>query len=177
MSKNKKVFFIAFILLILDQLLKIVIKTNFTLNTRVTVIPNFFFITYVENGGAAWSMFEGQTLLLLLISLLFLIFLGSCLKKDKRITKINILSYGLIIGGILGNMIDRVLYKKVIDFLSIKIFGYYFPIFNIADIAIVVGTILFIIDVFREGMEHGKMEEEYKKIREKTYGKDSSRKR
>lgn len=177
MSKNKKVFFTALILLTLDQLLKIVIKTNFTLNTRVTVISNFFFITYVENEGAAWSMFEGKTFLLLLISLLFLVFLSSCLKKDKRVNKINILSYGLIIGGILGNMIDRVLYKKVIDFLSIKIFGYYFPIFNIADIAIVVGTILFIIDVFREGREHGKMEEEYQKIREKSYGKVSSRKR
>ena len=58
-----------------------------------------------------------------------------------------------MIGGIIGNMLDRIFYQKVIDFLSFKIFHYYFPIFNCADMAIVIGMFLFIIDVILEGNE------------------------
>lgn len=176
MDKNKKVILIAFGTLILDQVIKLIVKTNMALSSTITVIPRFFFITHVENEGAAWSILEGKSIFLVLISILFLVFLISCLRKDQRNTKINIISYGLIMGGIIGNMLDRIFYQKVIDFLSFKIFNYYFPVFNIADMAIVIGMILFIVDVILEGNEHGKMEDEYQKIREKSNGKVSSRK-
>ncbi len=177
MEKNKKVYVLAFILLIIDQVTKIIVKFNLILGKRIEIIRNFFYINYVENEGAAWSMFKGKTVLLVLISALFLIFLIKCLKNDERKNKINILSYSFIIGGILGNIIDRIIYKKVIDFLSFKILGYNFPIFNVADTLIVIGTILFIIDVVMTGFEQGNMEPYYKKIKEKYDADTRSRRK
>ena len=71
-------------------------------------------------------------------------------------------------------MIDRIVYHKVIDFLAFRIFNYDFPIFNLADSFIVVGAIIFVIDMFLEGKEEGPMLEEYKKIKENMSGKDKS---
>ena len=122
MEKKKKVFLIAAITLVIDQILKLVVKCNILMSSTVTIIPHFFSLTYVENEGAAWSILEGKSVFLVIISFLFLLFIFRCLKTDKRKTKINVLAYGLMIGGIIGNMLDRIFYQKVIDFLSFKIF-------------------------------------------------------
>lgn len=177
MEKTKKVFLIAAITLVIDQILKLVVKCNILMSSTVTIIPHFFSLTYVENEGAAWSILEGKSVFLVIISFLFLLFIFRCLKTDKRKTKINVLAYGLMIGGIIGNMLDRIFYQKVIDFLSFKVFHYYFPIFNCADMAIVIGMFLFIIDVILEGNEKTIMDEQYEKIREISNGKNSSRRR
>ena len=124
MEKKKKVFLIAAITLVIDQILKLVVKCNILMSSTVTIIPHFFSLTYVENEGAAWSILEGKSVFLVIISFLFLLFIFRCLKTDKRKTKINVLAYGLMIGGIIGNMLDRIFYQKVIDFLSFKIFHY-----------------------------------------------------
>ena len=117
MEKTKKVFLIAAITLVIDQVLKLVVKCNILMSSTVTIIPHFFSLTYVENEGAAWSILEGKSVFLVIISFLFLLFIFRCLKTDKRKTKINVLAYGLMIGGIIGNMLDRIFYQKVIDFL------------------------------------------------------------
>ena len=70
--------------------------------------------------------------------------------KDKKITKIDTLFYSFILGGILGNFIDRVIRTYVIDFLSFNIFGYDFPVFNIADIFIVVGVFIYVLVTLKE---------------------------
>ena len=127
MEKTKKVFLIAAITLVIDQVLKLVVKCNILMSSTVTIIPHFFSLTYVENEGAAWSILEGKSVFLVIISFLFLLFIFRCLKTDKRKTKINVLAYGLMIGGIIGNMLDRIFYQKVIDFLSFKIFHYLSP--------------------------------------------------
>lgn len=177
MEKTKKVFLIAAITLVIDQVLKLVVKCNILMSSTVTIIPHFFSLTYVENEGAAWSILEGKSVFLVIISFLSLLFIFRCLKTDKRKTKINVLAYGLMIGGIIGNMLDRIFYQKVIDFLSFKIFHHYFPVFNCADMAIVIGMFLFIIDVILEGNEKTIMDEQYEKIREISNGKNSSRRR
>ena len=124
MEKTKKVFLIAAITLVIDQVLKLVVKCNILMSSTVTIISHFFSLTYVENEGAAWSILEGKSVFLVIISFLFLLFIFRCLKTDKRKTKINVLAYGLMIGGIIGNMLDRIFYQKVIDFLSFTIFQY-----------------------------------------------------
>ena len=106
---------------------------------RFTIIPNFLYIDYVKNTGVAFSMFEGSRYIIILISVLAIIYLFKTLKEKELIL------YSLILGGILGNLFDRIFNGYVIDFISVKIFGYYFPVFNIADICITVGCIILII--------------------------------
>ncbi|MBP3840698.1 MAG: signal peptidase II [Bacilli bacterium] len=175
--KNKKVLVLIIIGIILDRISKIIISINLKENQVIKVIGNFFRISYMKNTGAAWSMLEGKQLLLIIISILFLIFMIMTVIKDKRNTKFNILGYSFIIGGIIGNLIDRIIYKYVIDFLSFKIINYYFPVFNIADMLIVFGAIFFISDILLEGREEGPIAVEYKEFEEKVHGKNSSRKR
>ena len=175
MKKNKKIVLISIIVLLIDQITKLIVKNKISSGTIIKVIGNFFRLTYLENSGAAWSILEGKTIFLIIISFVFLFYVINCIKKDKRDTKINILSYSFIIGGIIGNMIDRIIYHRVIDFLSFKIFSYYFPVFNIADSLIVIGVILFIIDTILEGKDEGPMALKYKKIREKMNEEVSSK--
>lgn len=134
---------------IIDQIVKIVISSQIALNTSINIIPNFFNLTYVNNYGAAWSILTGKRLFLVLIAVITLVLLYLFFLKDKYINKYEQISYGLIIGGILGNLLDRIIYGYVIDYLDFNIFGYDFPIFNIADILITVGAFLMIIEIIR----------------------------
>ena len=146
MTKINKIIIISSIVLLLDQLSKLIIRITLNTNSFIRIIGDFFKITHVENKGAAWSIFNGRWFFLALISLLFLIFIISCIKKDNRNTKLNICAYSFLIGGIIGNMLDRIIYRTVTDFLDFKIFGYNFPIFNIADIFIVLGALFVIFE-------------------------------
>ena len=141
----KKILFISFIALIIDQFIKITISTKMLVHDSITIIINFFNITFVKNYGAAYSIFYGNTIFLILISIISLFLIYLFLIKNKELKKIDVFSYGILIGGILGNLIDRVIHGYVIDFLDFKIFGYDFPVFNIADICIVISVFLIII--------------------------------
>jgi len=141
----KKILFISFIALIIDQFIKITISTKMLVHDSITIISNFFNITFVKNYGAAYSIFYGNTIFLILISIISLFLIYFFLIKNKEFKKIDVFSYGILIGGILGNLIDRVIHGYVIDFLDFKIFGYDFPVFNIADICIVISVFLIII--------------------------------
>lgn len=145
----KKIYIIGFIGVIIDQISKIVIDKMLELNESIKVIDSFFNITYVRNTGAAWGMFSNNTLLLALISIIFLYFLIKFVNENKNdLNILSTLSFGFIIGGLIGNLIDRVVRTYVIDFFDFNIFGYDFPVFNIADILIVVAVFLLIIESF-----------------------------
>ncbi len=175
--KNRKILIIVIIGIILDRLSKLIISFNLKEEETIKVLGNFFRITFLKNTGAAWSMLEGKQVFLIIVSILFLIFMIKAILNDKRNTKFNILGYSFIISGIIGNLIDRIIYRYVIDFLSFKIINYYFPVFNIADTLIVLGAIFFITDIILEGRENSPIENEYKEIKEKVHGKNSSGKR
>ncbi len=129
------------VLLGLDLLLKYLVSTYLT---TVNIINNFFSLTYVLNDGAAFSLFASRTYLLILIALICLFFILYELKNnlDDRVLSIG---YSLVLAGLLGNFLDRLMDGYIIDYLSFKIFTYNFPIFNFADILIVVGIIIVII--------------------------------
>lgn len=129
----------------MDIIIKLIVKTNMNLYEKIVIIRNFFKIEYVLNDGAAFSSFSNMTIFLVITSILVLIFLINYLKNNNLDNKLETISFGIIIGGITGNLIDRIIYKKVIDYLSFKIFGYDFAIFNFADIGIVVGILLLLI--------------------------------
>ena len=129
------------VLLGLDLLLKYLVSTYLT---TVNIINNFFSLTYVLNDGAAFSLFASRTYLLILIALICLFFIIYELKNNLNDRVLSI-GYSLVLAGLLGNFLDRLMDGYIIDYLSFKIFTYNFPIFNFADILIVVGIIIVII--------------------------------
>lgn len=138
------------ILVIIDQVSKIIVTNTLTNNKSVEVIKSFFYLTYTNNTGAAFSILTGKRILLILVSLIVIGILIYYIKKTKIEKKINKIALSLVIGGSIGNLIDRILKGAVIDFLDFKIFGYNYPIFNLADTFIVIGVFLLLIGMFRK---------------------------
>ena len=145
-DKIKYTIMIIFLFLI-DRFFKILVVKY--LKNTITLIPNFLKLTYVKNIGAAFSLMEGEVVLLIVISLLIFIYLYKEL-ITKNNTSLTNLSYILILGGILGNFYDRLVLSYVIDYISVIIGKYYFPIFNFADMLIVVGVLLLIYRLWKE---------------------------
>lgn len=133
----------------IDQISKIVLSFFMTLNTSITIIPNFFYLTYVKNTGAAFSTFIGFRWLFVIVSIIALNLIYIFFIKDKDLKKYEIIVYAMLLSGIIGNMIDRIIYGYVIDFLDFVIFNYDFAIFNIADSFIVISVIILLIASFR----------------------------
>ena len=146
MNRKKLIYYISFFLFILDQIIKILIQKNMSLYQEITIIPDFFSLNYVKNTGAAFSLLQNNSTILLLISFLSVIILNYYIFKEKNITKISKISFGILLGGIYGNLFDRIIYRSVIDYLSFSVFNYSFPIFNLADIGITVGVGLIILE-------------------------------
>lgn len=145
----KKLFGIALTTVLLDQIIKNALIFFMSFGKSITVIKGFFNITLIGNTGAAFSILSSNTLLLIIISLVVLNVLYFCFIKGKKLNDFEQLSFGLLIGGILGNLIDRVLRMQVIDYLDFNFFGFNFPVFNLADIAIVISMILIAIQVIK----------------------------
>lgn len=134
------------ILFLSDQLIKFLIRQNLRIYESITIIPKFFHLTYVENDGGAWNILSGNKIILILSAFVVLIVIYETILKKQTLTKIEIISYSLFVGGVLGNLCDRIFLGVVVDYLDFNIFGYSFPVFNLADIGIVLGTLLLMID-------------------------------
>lgn len=147
--KNKMLYIIAFGCIILDQIIKIIVVNNITLFSRTTVINDFFYLTSVRNEGAAWSILSGNTYILIFISCLVIYLLYNFFIKNNNLSKIDVVIYGMLYGGIIGNLIDRIFRGYVIDYLDFIIFKYDFPVFNLADSLIVVAMSLLVITILR----------------------------
>lgn len=149
-AKLKKVILvISIITIILDQLLKYSVISSISYQEIIYLIPNFLYLTYVKNTGGAWSIFSNNPYLLILIGIICIIGLSCYIYKKKNFKKIETLYMGLIIGGVIGNLIDRIVRSGVIDYIGMIFGNYYFPVFNLADISIVFGASLLMIDSFR----------------------------
>lgn len=143
---------VALGVLALDRFSKWVVATNLSLHDGITIIPDFFRIVHVENTGAAFglfseSSFEWKLTLLILFSLLALVVVTILLWKNSHIVNATGTALSLILGGALGNLWDRVIAGHVTDFLEFHIGSYYWPSFNVADSAIVIGAVLLVADI------------------------------
>ena len=130
----------------LDQWSKWMIKTSYNLYQSEPIIEGFFYFTYVTNDGMAFGLsFPGGKTILLIVTLILTGVIMWMLWKEKN--SHNLIRYGLtlILAGAIGNMIDRILYGKVVDFLDIMIGSFNWYIFNVADSAVTSGMILFIL--------------------------------
>lgn len=140
---------LTIIFLIIDIISKLVVSNLMDVYDSIVIIKNFFYITYVRNTGAAWSIFEGEILGLVIVSLIIISFIIYYISKQKNKTRLEKISYSLILGGAFGNLLDRIVYGYVVDFLDFNIFGYDYPIFNLADSFIFVGVVMLIIHTWR----------------------------
>lgn len=156
MMKKFKYYLLIFVIFLIDQISKIIVSHNINLNGSVVVIKDFFSLSYVKNTGAAFGFFSGRTLLITLISVFIFVYLLVELIKEKEENKLIDTSFTFIMGGLLGNLYDRVVLKYVRDFMDFTIFGKGFAIFNIGDMFIVIGCILFIIGAILEAKNEHK---------------------
>ena len=141
----------------LDQITKYIVLTTVTMSgPRIVVIENFFYITCHRNSGAAWGLFQGGRYFFLVFTAVLLAALAVMLFRFKGRWLRTALA--MIIGGAIGNYIDRIMVGGVVDFLDFYIFGYNFPTFNAADSCIVVGSALLIIYFMRSDNEIFKTE-------------------
>lgn len=117
----------------------------------IEIIPGFFYLCYVANTGAAWSMFAGHGEWLALLAVVAL--LGIYLFRETlELAKVRYqICFGIMAGGILGNLVDRVLHGHVIDFLDFRFGSYNYPVFNIADSGIFIGVALYMLNSIRDG--------------------------
>lgn len=139
----------------LDQYSKQLIVTFIKEREKLEIIPGFFDITYVKNTGAAWSLLEGSQSMFILITIGAIIFFLVDFIKGQKKNWVFKLSCLMILGGAIGNLIDRLINNYVVDFLDFYIFGYDFPVFNVADCFLTVGVTLYLIYSIWE-MKHAK---------------------
>lgn len=136
-------FLIAIAVLLVDQILKSLISQNMLLNEKITILNNFLSITKIYNTGAAFGIFENKTLYLAIFSVFIIISISVYLVRTyKSLNLINTVAWGLVLGGTIGNFIDRLSLGYVLDFIRLDFAN--FPIFNIADISINCGAALLI---------------------------------
>lgn len=134
------------LIVLIDLVSKTLVQTGMKLYDSIEVIPGFFSITYLQNTGAAWSIFEGQRWLFIVLGIATLaVLVGMFIKEDKNPWIIS--GVALMIAGTFGNLFDRIVYGYVRDMLSFIIFDYHFPVFNIADVSLVIGVGLIAIAV------------------------------
>lgn len=143
---------IAFVLFLIDQGTKFLVATKLELYEEIPVIGNFFLITSSRNRGAAFGILQDQLWFFIIVTLIVVAgviwYMQKMIKEGHKLLPVAL---ALVLGGALGNFIDRLRMGEVVDFLKFNFGSYTFPIFNIADSCIVIGVGLIILDTLLEG--------------------------
>ncbi len=170
-------YLLALLIIAVDQLSKWLIVTNLQLNEKVSVIGDFFQITSHRNTGAAFGILSGQRWFFVVITVVVVAGLIWYIRRTvQRGQRLAPLAYSFVLGGAIGNFIDRLLTGEVVDFFKFRFqfdwFGssvdYTYPIFNVADMMIVSGVVLALIQVWRERDYDRDIEEESKEKEVRT---------
>lgn len=144
-------YLITLLVIAIDQWTKWLVVKNMDLYEKIPVIENFFYFTSHRNKGAAWGILQNQMGFFYVITLVVVIGIIYYMEKYVKDDKLMAIALTLILGGAIGNFIDRLFRKEVVDFLDFQIFSYDYPIFNMADSALVVGVgLVFIATIIDE---------------------------
>jgi signal peptidase II len=157
-------YLIALFVILLDQFTKWLIVSRMQFGESIQIIDKILYITSHRNRGAAWGILQGQMWLFYVITLVVIAAIIIYIQKAAKGKWLLGISLGLMLGGAIGNFIDRVVRKEVVDFIHAFIFGYNFPVFNIADSALCIGVILLMIQMLRDERE----------TKEKSYGENGT---
>jgi len=146
-------FLLILVVVLLDQITKFWIVNSFNLYETREIIPGFFNLVYCTNSGAAFSILAGPSSLVrqcffIVVTIIALVFVISLYRKHREQSKLYLYGFGLIAGGAVGNLIDRLRHGAVIDFLDFYIGYRHWPAFNLADSAITIGTGLIMLVMF-----------------------------
>ncbi|MEE8432712.1 MAG: signal peptidase II [Candidatus Desulfatibia sp.] len=149
-AKYQKLVVVAATVIVLDQITKAAILNTLPLYRSVAVIPGFFNLAHIQNPGGAFGFLATQSssvrsMLFVLISSLAVGLIFYFYRNTPKTHSLLATGFALIFGGALGNLIDRVRFGKVVDFLDFYLGSYHWPAFNIADSAITVGVAIFLI--------------------------------
>ncbi len=142
-------YIIMFLIIILDQVIKNIILNNFYFGQSLAVINNIFHITYVQNTGAAFGILKNHSLFFIIITIVIISAIIFMLHKSFKGNIYLNIYFGLILGGAMGNLIDRIRLGYVVDYLDFRIW----PVFNLADSFIVIGSIFIMFYMFFSGAE------------------------
>ncbi len=140
---------------LLDQLTKQAIRSAFVYGESRPVIDGFFNLVYVRNDGAAWNFLSGHSIVLILISVAVLALLVVYRRSFLQDQLLHRILFGLMVGGIIGNLIDRIRFGWVTDFLDFEFGTYHYPSFNVADSAICIAVGLYVITNLLQKKEEG----------------------
>jgi signal peptidase II len=138
MTLSVLAFFVAFASLALDRLVKVLAVKSLAQGQSVDVVPGIFQITLVHNTGAAFGIFRGFTVIFSFVSALVIVLITAYLVINKVKDRVFAVALGLILGGAVGNLIDRIWLGYVIDMFDFRVW----PVFNVADSCITVGTVI-----------------------------------
>ncbi|HHY74547.1 MAG TPA: signal peptidase II [Bacillus bacterium] len=154
-------YLLAIIVIFIDQLSKWLVVKNMEFAESIAIIDQFFYLTSHRNRGAAWGILQGQMWFFYIITIIVIVAIIYYIRKLARESRLIGSALGLILGGAIGNFIDRLVRKEVVDFfdfyLNFYFFQYHYPIFNVADAALVVGVILLLIHTLLEGKKEKKL--------------------
>lgn len=139
---------LSFLIVVLDQAVKVWVCASFFPGESRPVLPGWFDLTYVRNTGAAWGLLGGLSGWLAAFSVVMLVVITVFRRSFLCDTLIHRVAFGAMVGGIVGNMIDRLRLAYVVDFLDFQWRGHHFPAFNVADIAICTGVGLYVLSSF-----------------------------
>ena len=143
-----KPIFYSFLSVVVDQITKAITRNTMNLYDSISIIGNFFRLTYVENPGIAFGInFEGGPIIFTVLASIATVFVAWYLWQSKDSSLFNQLGLSLILGGAIGNLLDRYMFGRVVDFFHFTFGQYSFPVFNIADICINIGVILFLLGI------------------------------
>jgi signal peptidase II len=140
------------LVIVVDQITKRIVDTTMQLYQSIELIP-YFQLTYMRNQGAAFSFLSGaggwQRWFFIALAVIASVLICFWLKKLNRSQRWEAIAWSLVLGGALGNLIDRILYGYVIDFLDVYIGDWHWPAFNVADSAITLGVAMLLLDSFK----------------------------
>jgi signal peptidase II len=141
---------LTLLVILLDQWTKWLIVASMEIGESVKVIDDFFYVTSHRNRGAAWGMLEGQFWLFYIITAVVVVAIVYFMQTEAKGKPLMKTALAILLGGAIGNFIDRLFRGEVVDFVQTFIFGYHFPIFNIADAALTIGVLLLFGAMFIE---------------------------
>lgn len=142
---KKRDIIIMLFLIFMDQITKYFAFLKLSAHDAIEIIRNFLYIELVKNNGAAWGMFSGNMIFFYVVTAIALVILLKLYRETKEEQTFLQIALAMIAGGAIGNLIDRVRFRYVRDFISVYIFGYDFPVFNIADSVLVIGVTIIIL--------------------------------
>ncbi|CAH0217108.1 Lipoprotein signal peptidase [Peribacillus sp. Bi96] len=143
-------YLIALLVIALDQLTKWMIVKKMEYGESIEIIENLLYITSHRNRGAAWGILQGQMWFFYIITIAVIIGLVYYIQKMAKESRLLGVALALMLGGAIGNFIDRIARQEVVDFVHTYIFSYSFPVFNVADAALSIGVGLLVIHMFLE---------------------------